>query len=1156
MDERRIPLAGPMTLMPGMSVSLYPDAPDPSFPIRRRIRVTGGTVMPDPHACRGEEAFRLWEHLLDDSLTPSGSTGDLFIQSGGAGDSLTPLGGTGDLPDPLDRAPIGSGTSHFVLHFSGKGEVFARKAFRRISDFQGKGLSSANGMTIRVPLERRMLTEPGHFFGLELELYQDKPGRSPHDTYDEPDGRLRAAVPDGDGPAVLELHVPPEEGFQVAAIVLVLGGTGFTGSCTLSSPTLVMDGLEMTFPFFRQEDCPDPFDAWVGMNLCTRNWPTWKLESKGAMLFQDAVFDRASDVADFQIPLPRDEDSGMNDAGSGPEGAAPLILTLVADPVRANFPYRIERIDMMEIPCRDFEVISRPPFLQAGTDFGLLVETNRPDVTLNVTAEGPVQLAMKTAEGLVHSAMQTAKGLVQPAMLIAERSVCPAAQSDDVPTGNMHFPMPGFHVLAFHAKDVPGAVARVLISDGTRTETIEDILLLENDPNPVRISTGDEIYLDMKEPDYADYFRWFIRERVGNFYQFRPSYQWSGLRYPEPDILSRYLSLLQELHIPYAWQVEGRELAGDTLNPPASQLASPLFHGKQAHENDGGYYYWRHFRYKGFFSDIAARNRPYGGIFAKHRPIYTDHGTFIHYDPFELTSMAEGASRFVENLKYSKGESTRHTGPSTLFRYLYQAGYDWLGAEQMYGPEAVILSALRGASRAYGKTDYGSLHAMQWGSFPFTAPEHARRHYLSLAVAYMNGSSHLNTEEGLWTDEWMNDRFTEAGRAHRDAQKKMLDYAETHRRRGTQVCDIAVLLGRNDGWKCFGRTNLWSMEGDAWRFGPECGSFDLLRIFHPDCILDACGPEGWFSATPYGAIDLLPIEAGLSVLRQYRTLIFLGWNSYDSADFERLSAYVAQGGTLILTAAHLNRTPVPFLAPCAPDGDTALEALLGPGFRGTEEEENVCRYQEENAEGGRCGYRAGNEKGSCSENQEENAEGNPPAYRIRSFGSGKVIFFPEACYPADEKIRGDYESVILGEARTACLSQERRGWISENASSCFTAWDSQDRRTLYLLDINWHSDSGTGEATLHLNGRTFPIVVRRGELETIHCAGTFAVQPEGRTTDVLAMHEIGPEYPVRGVMVQTTGTDRILLFDALSGEMRTIDLDHAGRHEVFFFDPI
>ena len=94
-----------------------------------------------------------------------------------------------------------------------------------------------------------------------------------------------------------------------------------------------------------------------------------------------------------------------------------------------------------------------------------------------------------------------------------------------------------------------------------------------------------------------------------------------------------------------------------------------MFRGKQAHENDGGYYYWQHFKYQGLHSDMAARNRPWGGIFAKHRPIYTDHGTFIHYDTEAVTDMADGARKLVSNLRYSKGESVRHTGPSSLFRY-------------------------------------------------------------------------------------------------------------------------------------------------------------------------------------------------------------------------------------------------------------------------------------------------------------------------------------------------------------------------------------------------------------------------------------------------------------------------------------------------------
>lgn len=207
--------------------------------------------------------------------------------------------------------------------------------------------------------------------------------------------------------------------------------------------------------------------------------------------------------------------------------------------------------------------------------------------------------------------------------------------------------------------------------------------------------------------------------------------------------------------------------------------------------------------------------------------------------------MAEGARQFVANLRYSKGESTRHTGPSTMFRYLYQAGYEWLGAEQMYGPEEIIISALRGASRAYSCPLFGSLHAMQWGSFPFTDPKHALRHYMSLAVAYMHGSSHINTEEALWTDEYAHDRYSESGKAHLFSQHQILDYIETHTRRGDLQSRIAVIQGRNDAWKSFVRGSVWSQEGEKWKFNQACESFDLLihrrRIWkRMDCLFSSC----------------------------------------------------------------------------------------------------------------------------------------------------------------------------------------------------------------------------------------------------------------------------------------------------------------------------
>src|SRR5690606_2435942 len=105
-----------------------------------------------------------------------------------------------------------------------------------------------------------------------------------------------------------------------------------------------------------------------------------------------------------------------------------------------------------------------------------------------------------------------------------------------------------------------------------------------------------------------------------------------------------YSSLLNKMQTPYAWQVEGRTLASTKINIPLEALQSSMFRGKQAHENDGGYYYWQHFHYNGLYSDIAARARPYGGIFAKRRPIYTDYGVLIQYDPYGVKDVEDGAN--------------------------------------------------------------------------------------------------------------------------------------------------------------------------------------------------------------------------------------------------------------------------------------------------------------------------------------------------------------------------------------------------------------------------------------------------------------------------------------------------------------------------------
>ena len=1004
-------------LQPDQSISETVTFGQSGIPTRKFLRVIGGVKMPAPFQNRGEEMFRRSEFYIDDNL-------DSVIRK-------------------KDR---------YSLYFKGEDDNFERHAYYRIS---GKLLKPGE-LTVTLPVVKKQgLTVSGNGdFGVEIELFYRKLGRAADDIYDKPDTVLYMPVSEGTGKyqTVSETFTLPE---NVACAFLRIGGTHFSGECWVEAPRLIQNKKAVcSIPFTKFAQKPDNYNYWIGCNLSTRSWPMWKLEFNGETLFEGNIFDRASNVADFYIPLP-----------SSLHGSGEMKLTLRKEPHRAAYPYELRGLEIIEETARDFEVVSVPEYVAKNASFGILVETNKPNVSLKIKVNG---------------------------------AATPAEQE-------CLFEIPGLHVVEIRAGEVGHAIPLVF-DDGSRTEQAQIRQVIDKEAEQIYLSSGDEIYIDKQYTPYDYFFKWYVSNRVGNWYQFRPSYQWSGFRVADPAVIGHYTRLLDQLKIPYAWQVEGRTLAGSRINPSLETLATPMFRGKQAHENDGGYYYWQHFQYQGVFSDMAARNRPYGGIFAKHRPIYTDHGVFIHYDPEGVTDMADGARKLVANFRYSKGPSTRHTGPSTLFRYLYQAGYDWLGAEQMYGPEEIILSSLRGASRAYSRPLYGTLHAMQWGSGPFTDPKHSLRLYMSLAVAYMHGSSHMNTEEALWTDEYMNDRYSVSGKEHLFAQHQMLDFVETHSRRGDLRSNIAVIQGRNDAWKSFGRGSLWSQKGDKWKFNKACESFDLLNVFYPDNIVDGCGPEGWFTSTPYGTVDLLPVEAPQDVMDRYKAMIFLGWNSYDANDFLRIRDFVFKGGTLLLTAAHLNEELQPDQPVRFPADDAVIREMLGENYRQlTTKTEIAC-------------------------------------------GSGKIIYFPQKAYPAEMMLKADYVEAMKEIAAKAAGEETCQGWMEAAPSVGFTVWDHSDRRTIYLLNTDWASDQDQRPATFIYKGKKFPVVVRRYHIETIHCADGLAVMPASNTTDILSVCKRENGWVIK---VQTTGNDVVQCMNAVTGKVEPIKFDEPGVHEVF-----
>ncbi len=1011
------PSTPPLTLQPGAAIEFSAETSAGDLSTTKLLRIVGRTIIPEPHRQRSEGNFRQWEHFIDDSLDSNNSRED-----------------------------------QYSLLFRGFDDNFPREAFYRI---MGSGLPSGPvQISFQVKRSGFEVTDNGKF-GVEFQLYHESPEKDPRDIYDEPDESHFLPIHAANDDEYSEISITIDLPEDLANLTMIVGGEHFSGNCWIEGPRLRSRGEEiMRIPFVPYGDRESDEVAWVGRNLTTRNWPIWQLSVDGEVVYEEKIFDRASPLADFYIPLSDDIAGGEN-----------MRLELVEREHQANHPYWIRSAEIIEYPALNPTIVSRPKYLPVGQRFGILVETQEPNVRLTISSD-PAIRPVKT-EPMLEDA--------------------------------------GLHVLEFVALQT-GVDKKITIDNaGFSQDLIIDNIIFRQ-PDNVYLSTGDEIYIDMNdEAVYDHYVKWFVGERMGNFYHFRPSYQWSGFRKPQEPVLSRYLDLLQGLQMPYAWQVEARTLAGDKLNPTLEQLDSHLFHGKQAHEDDGSFYYWGHFRHRGLYTDIAARLFPYGGIFAKFRPIYTDHGSFVHYDRRGADNMQEGAEQFIRSLEYTKGDSTRHTGPSTLFRYFFKAGYDWVGAEQMYGPEETVISAARGATRAYGRDVFGSLHAMQWGDRPFTNVKKAHRFYLSLATAYMHGSSHINTEEALWLDEHVNDRFSEAGKRHIYGQRKLLDFIETHERRGDLVADIALIQGRNCAWEALRRNNNWAQDGQKWRFGRKKESFDLIQVFYPQSSNRWASPQHMFSETPFGAVDLLPIEASAAAMKRYKALIFLGWNTFDERDFHRIRQYLAEGGEVLLTAAHLNAELQPHLTPRFPEDDKIIRDLLGNNYRDIERPTTI------------------------------------------SHGAGKIHYIPETVYPADPKMRQNYEALMRRFATRFAEEQRATGWLSIDGKISFTAWDNGQRRTIYMLNIDWDNPGRDAGGTLYIGEHTFEVVARHYELETIHIKDGLAAMPKGNTTDIVAIER---DASGSSILVQTTGPDTVMIFDGISGRSFEHNIESPGLHTI------
>ncbi|HEY0827002.1 MAG TPA: hypothetical protein VGE40_02820 [Bacilli bacterium] len=961
--------------------------------------------------------------------------------------------------------------SHYSLKLTSRGDDYPRRVYYKIawpprisSQFELRYDDQQCwklGMWIKKE-DIRLL--PGGRLDLVIEVYLKKEGSNPADISGSPDHIF--SVDPGDGTCSWE-----EKGItlplikDIGCLLIYFTAEHFSGTMWIEEPYLANSSADNLLPPFYPANPYHTDMNWLGYNLSKKEWPEFHIEVNGGIACSGEQFQRIYRWPVNEIELPPDLlKTGDNE----------LKIKLTSS-YREALPYKLKSLEMLIVPEDSITIVSCPKIVVAGKDFTILVSVNQPGLRIEV------ETGSRNIEAL-------------------ERVIV--------------FVETGLHVIKFKAISICGSVDIRIKTGIEEFYCCIDRAVVRPDDDVVT-GTGDSIYINQNIKDMEYFLSWYLHHQLGNSITFRPVYRWSGSRVLRKEVWDRVKELCCKMELFYCLMTDGRELPGSGANPGKEMMESSYYMGNQFHELDGTYYYWGskqmergEDKYHDVFWKLADRAKDSGCS----PPLYTEQGNYLYFSPYSAANMKEGALNFIESVRKMANNGIRHTGPSTLFKYFYQAGVEWLGAELMYGPQEVLLSALRGASAAYGKNNYGAHLAVQWSTTPHDTEQRYRRYFLALAISYLHGAKQINTEEGLWRlEEYYSayERFDEPCIRHREIQQKFYHFVQTHSRRGNIHVPMAFVHGNYDGWVCFTRNNVWAQDGVEWNFNHPEESWDLLNVFYPNSLLDAIyrhpcpnHPQGYYSGTPYGVVDILPIEADGEVMGKYNVLAFLGWNTAEELQIEKLKHFVINGGVLLLGWVHLQtgaerekafgNTPEML-------GNDVIGSLIG-----AELIEFMAALIENNMEATVGRLRL---KGASPVIQNE--EGIPVLLENK-LGKGKVLFLNVKAYPSEKSVRNLYEHILHQLGRDVVNTERERGWLQCTAEVGFTVYDREGEqlRTIYFINTNWWDETAIPSSIQLVWGeREIPIDVYRGEVNILTLSDNWAVWTFDNDTDVISVHE-------------------------------------------------
>lgn len=885
------------------------------------------------------------------------------------------------------------------------------------------------------------------FLRIILEIRYKRDGMDNHYALFSPDLTVKLDVAEGNYDWTVLSCDAEFDMDKVASLYYIVEGENYSGKVFFESPFLFScDGHNIISEFHPRISGREHFN-WLGENLSKIEWQGLKIDLNGVEIFNGEVFERCHRMSEKEVRL----QNGIIKNGNN------TITFTNTNSYREAPAYTLGEI-------------------------GFITESKSKVFAIpeNVTLNKPFPIFVDAKKGEVFTFSST----------------------DIVCISKNTFTRDGICAIWLVCKKLGGDIE---FSLNGNTYSLSRCVLRDDDG--VITGSGDMIYINANREDMTNFLKWYLSSNIGKLLTIRTTYRWNGNRILDEALWREFADILSEGGIYYSHMIDGRELQGCNANPSQKALDSESFLGRQAHELDGQHAYWGTRDFTSNLFDEMFYDR-FVKIYERYpdttprryvkENLYYENGrrtVFVSSSPVD--DMQKACERFVNSIAKVQSGVPRHTGPTTLFKYFYQAGHTNIGAELMYSPSEICSAALRGAKRVYGGRTIAH-HAVQWSTYPHDTEARYRRYRLALFLSYIHEIEEINTEEGLWRIEQYYapfNRFSEACIAHKKEQQDFNRYVTTHTRTGSFYTPFAFLSGRYDGWECFAKaSDTWGAKGFGVR-SPE-KAWDVLKIFYPRSVLDNfyimnCpeASQGFYTGTPYGHADIIPIEA--DSFSDYKILVAVGYNKALERDMDKLYRFVENGGVLVIGWPQFSVT--------------------------TKREDTVaCRHEYLNhplipSHNGFVEDTFNQEAVSVADSIEASkilitTDNGRPLVVENKIGNGRLILINAKEWADTASVYNAYKRII--EKEISKQLEGERVWAKGDENVQFAVYNNPDgTKNVYFIATDWYSDNRDGTGIITIDGNEFSVDVPFGTLIKVAATDKCAVYPLKDECEVISISD-------------------------------------------------